>query len=340
LLDKRQFRTMKNFLDNWRESQYPSLELIFSAEALMAIETGGFSSYLLPCDCLYFLSDYARELKNLNTQGGKFRYYLKLAPPYTYDATIEARSFILFLQTWAQDLLQRPGLTEDERFICRTLTDDIPDPQAEARRSPAACPRIAYTRQLMTNYDNTIVSNQRNSRSATAAVLLGWWAPRGNLAGVLGPHPSVGIQLGGRSKLHEFDVTWTFRFGNPTPKAYTFVREDTAYTSRYYDGGYIGFEYTRYFVHERYLDVGLTGGLGYDYFDVANGLGNDPALAHLEPFNIGSLNLNYGLRIKYFFKNTSFIGLTVKYNTIYYQNTGGTNLDGNAFTVDLSYGIH
>jgi hypothetical protein len=340
LLDDRQFDAMKNFLGNWRNSQYPSQELIFGAEALLAIETGAFSSYLLPCDCLFFLSDYARELKNLDAQGGKFRYYLKLDPPYTYDATIEARSLILFLRTWAQNLLQRPGLNQDELFLCRTLAGEIPDPNTEALRYPASCPRIAYTRQLITGYNNSIITGERNGRSGTASVSLGWWAPTGNLARVLGSHPSVGFTLGGRNKAHEFDVTWAFRFLHPTPEKYTVLRKDTAYSSNYYDGGYIGFEYTRYIVHQRYLDVGLTGGLGYDYFDIADGFGNNPSIAWLEPFNIGSLDLNYGLRIKYFFKNTSFIGLTVKYNAIYYENQGGTSLDGNAFTMDLSYGTH
>jgi hypothetical protein len=148
LLEERQFTTMKNFLTNWKTSAYPSQELIFAAEALLAIETGAFSSYLLPCDCLFFLSEYARELENLDTQGSRFRYYLPLDPPYRYDATIEARSFILFLHSWAEKLLQRPGITEDELFICRTIWGDISNPRNEARRNPASCPRIAFTQQL------------------------------------------------------------------------------------------------------------------------------------------------------------------------------------------------
>ncbi|HEV2478229.1 MAG TPA: hypothetical protein VGS79_01140 [Puia sp.] len=148
LLREQQFASMKNFLGNWRNSRYPSQELIFATEALLAIETGTFSSYLLPCDCLSFLSGYARELNDLDTQGSRFRYYLFLDPPYRYDATIEARSFILFLHSWAENLLQRPGLDEDELFLCRTIWGDISNPKAEARRHPESCPRIAYTQQL------------------------------------------------------------------------------------------------------------------------------------------------------------------------------------------------
>src|SRR5579872_53653 len=110
LLKQQQYENMRNYLDNWRNAEYPSLELIFSAEALLAIQTGRFASYFLPCDCLVYLSDYARELQDMTTQGGKFRYFLQLEPPYRYDATEEARNTIGFIRTWAHDLLAGPGL--------------------------------------------------------------------------------------------------------------------------------------------------------------------------------------------------------------------------------------
>jgi hypothetical protein len=40
-----QYETMHNFLANWKNADYPSRELIFAAEALLAIETGKFSAY-------------------------------------------------------------------------------------------------------------------------------------------------------------------------------------------------------------------------------------------------------------------------------------------------------
>lgn len=339
LLKEQRYDTIRNFLANWRNSEYPSLELIFSAEALLAIETGKFSSYLLPCDCRLFLSDYARELKNLDTRGSKFRYYLRLTPPYTYDATIEARSLIGFLRSWARDLLSRPYLDKDELFLCHVLAGDIPDPATAIHADPASCPRIAQAGHVIDVYDNAVFSSTRNKRIGTAGILLGWWAPTGHLQQVLGSHPSIGLQLGIRNKRNEYDLTWSLRFGRPA-LAYTFVRNDTAYTSDYYDGGYIGFEYTRYFVHRKYFDIGVTTGLAYDYFSVVDGWRDDPDLAHLEPFNVGSADWNNGLRIKYYFKRRNYIGLTAKYHLIHYANDGGTNVDGDAYTLDLSFGSH
>lgn len=338
LLKEQHYDTIRNFLINWRNSDHPSLELIFAADALLAIETGGFSSYPLPCDCQLYLSDYARELRNIDTQGSKFRYYMTVYPPYSYDATIEARSLILFIRSWARDLLSKPYLDKDELFICHTLAGDIPNPKTALDADPAACPRITHIGAALNAYTTAVTYPQHWTRG-TAAVLLGWWAPTANLRQIIGAHPSVGLDLGLRSKWHEWDITWSLRFGRPI-QPYIFVRKDTAYTSNYYDGGYLGLGYTRYLIHRRFFDIGVTTGLGYDYFSVVDGWRNNPNIAHLEPFNVGSFDWNNGVRIQYFFSYKTFVGLTAKYHLIHYDNTGGTNVDGNAFTVDLSFGVY
>ena len=340
LLRQQRYDTIRNFLANWRNSDFPSLELIFSAEALLAIETGKFSSWMLPCDCLLFLSDYARELKNLDTQGSKFRYYLTLHPPYTYDATIEARNLILFIQSWARDQLSKPYLDNDEAFICHTLAGDISDPNTACENNPKACPRLAQIAHVINIYDNAVFTTRRNSFKGTAAVLLGGWFPNYHLGQIVGWHPTIGVQLGLRNAKNEYDITWDLRFGHPTPGTYTIARDSTTYNDRYYDGGYFGFEYTRYVIHRKYLDLGYTLGFGLDYFSIADQYASSPDDNYLDPFRLTSPNFNYGLRAKYFLKNRAFIGLAIKYNLIQYENTGGTNLYGNAFTVDLSFGSH
>ena len=339
LYNERRYETMQNFLTNWKNADYPSRELIFAAEVLLAIETGKFSTYWLPCDCLYYLSDYTRELRIAAQQDGKFRYYLKLTYPYSYDATANARSILLFIQSWARELLTRPGLDNDELYICRTLAGNISDPKTALRSDPDAAPRIAAQEKYLAVYNDAVFTRRRNGVRGTAAVTVGWWFPTGHLQEVLGSHPAVGIQFGMRNKLNEYDLDWNIRFGYPTPQTYIFIRKDTLYSTNYYDGGYVGFEYTRYLLHRKHLDLGLTSGIGYDYFDVADGWSNhsdNPG----QPINVGSFDFNNGIRIKYFFRRKAYIGLTAKYHLIHYDNSGGTNLDGNAFTLDFSFGSH
>ena len=340
LWKQQQYENLRNYLGNWRNAEYPSLELIFGAEILLAINTGTFAAYSLPCDGLVYLSDYARELQEVTTQGAKFKYYLQLKPPYRYDATEEARKTILIIQTWARDLLTRPGLKTDELFICRALAGEIPNPETALHADPGACPRLTRMQRNINSYNNALFTARRNAWSGTAAVLVGWWIPTGRLRQELGTHPSVGMQLGVRNKKNEYDFTWNVRFGYPTPRTYTFLRDDTLYSTNYYDGGYVGLEYTRYVVHTKHVDLGYTTGIAYDYFSIADGWSDHPSETHLQPINVGSFDWNYGLRVKYFLKRKSFIGLTVKYHLIHYDNTGGTNLDGDAYTVDLSFGSH
>ena len=301
------------------------------------METGKFSSFPLSCDCLDYLVDYAKELKEVTAQGPAFRYYLKLKSPYFYDATDNARNTILFLRSWACDLSKSHSLDSTGSFICRTMAGDIPDPKGLLASFPQSCPRIAQAEKNLEAYDDMVCMNCREAKAATAAVMLGGWFPTGHLK-MLGVHPSMGLQLGFHTKRNEYDITWNVRFLYPTPRPYTFVRQDTAYTSNYYDGGYIGFEYSRYFVHRKRIDLGYTLGIAYDYFSVADGWSDHHRVHNIEPLNVGSPDFNYGLRFKYFFHCKDYIGLTAKYHLIHYNNDGGTDLSGNAFTLDLLFG--
>lgn len=335
LLQQYNYEAMKNFFANWATSSIPDESLIFSGKALLAMETGKFSSLQLPCDCLYYLSDYAKALTDI--QEGHFKYHMVLSERYTYDGTEDARKTYLFLRRWARTTLNSARLDSSALFICRVLAGEINDPKTVLKNDPSSCPRISQLQNQLDVYNQKNFMARRDGRRGTASIMVGGWFPTGHLQ-VLGSHPSVAVQLGWRDKRNEYDITWGFRFLHPTPQEYTFVRNDTLYSSRYYDGGYVGFEYTRYFVHKKYIDLGYTGGIGWDYFSVADGITGEHH--DFGTLNVNSFNFNYGLRIKYFLPRGTFVGLTAKYNVLAYSNKGGTDLTGNAFTLDLSFGSH
>lgn len=337
LLEQRKYDSLQNFLFNWGYSAAPDRMLIFSGKVLLAMQTGVFPSMEFPCDGLLYLSEYAKALHDVQTKGAEFKYLMELGYRYSYDATEDVRPTLLFLQSWARGLLAQGGLDLSELFIARVLAGEITNPEASFHADRAVCPRIAQVEDQLRRYNQKTFATRRDSTRGTAAVMVGWWFPTGHLQ-VLGSHPSVGVQLGKRNKLNEYDVTWCFRFLHPTPQEYSFVRQDTLYTSRYYDGGYIGFEYTRYLVHKKYLDFGVISGIAYDYFSVSDGFSNEDH--GLLPLNVGSFDFNSGLRLKYFLRRRAYVGLTAKYHLINYANDGGTDLSGNAFTVDLSFGSH
>ncbi len=331
---------MRNYISHWSVSEYADPELIFCLSTLLDIETGSFSAWNLPPNYSYLSDQYAKELIRLS--GDNFRYYIKLKNRTFYDATPDARSLLLWAKGWASLLLSRSNLSPTQKFFCMVFSGHISNPQTVLAKSPGTFNDLYVLDARIDSERVNCQTTQRNETESvwTVAVLTGMWIPTGNLK-ALGNHPSIGISIGKRTKLNEYDVVWAFRFLHPTPQTYSFVRNDTLYNSNYYDGGYIGFDYTRYLVHARHWDVGVIGAIGYDYFSVASGFSNSGEGAHWGSLNQGSFDVNFGLHLKYLFgrRADNALGLVLKYHCINYENNGGTDLGGNAFTLDLSFGL-
>lgn len=338
LLQRQQYDTMNNYLVNWKNEDFSNRELIFSLQALLAIQTGKYASFQLPYDCLLYLSDYARELSTMERKGDAFRYYIRLDARYTYDATDDVRKTLLFIKSWAKQLQNTRTISKSELFICRTLSGEITDPELTYEINPALYPDIEHVQELLQDCNNRRFINERDDKKGIIALTTGGWFPTHHLQ-TLGAHPSIGILLGYRNKWNEYDVAINIRFLGPTPHSYNFVRQDTLYTSSNYDGGYVGFNYTRYLLHKKRTDLGITSGMGYDYFSVVNDF-DSQNYDYLNPTTIGSFNWNIGLHFKYFLKPRLYLGCIAKYNLVHYANTGGTNLTGNAFSVDFIIGSH
>jgi hypothetical protein len=168
------------------------------------------------------------------------------------------------------------------------------------------------------------------------ALIAGIWRPTGSLR-ILGTHPSLGVQIGGRGKSNEFDFTMQFRFVN-APGKYYISRKDSLYAFSHFFGGYIGIDYSHYFLRSGNFEFGTTGGVGFDGFDFIDPEENDHSSDYLKPFSINSLNLNAGARLNYFFNPRFFIALVAKYNYISYNNKNGSSLSGHPFSIDFIIG--
>ncbi|MDR3711453.1 MAG: hypothetical protein P4L51_01455 [Puia sp.] len=340
LLKDGQTRQVRNFLENWKRSETPSDELIFSIGALLDMENGTWSMLNLPCDAFYFLDDYARELKEATDGTSGFRYSIVVSATYSYDATPEARQLLVFIRSWALRLLASRQLDAEETFLCHVFAGDILRPRHTLRHDKDSYPGFVDFRRRLDRYDDDYFAyrHPRHDKELTTGIMAGIWLPTGHLQ-TLGAHPSLSLLIGGRNKKNEYDLVWSFRFLYPTPHPYMVLRNDTLHTSSYYDGGYIGFDYTRYLVRRTHFEWGIISAIGYDYFSVASGWGSDSSPVPL-PLNVGSFDFSNGIRCKYFFHRRSFFGLAAKYHLINYCNTGGTDLAGHAFTIDLVYGAH
>jgi hypothetical protein len=334
--EQKKWNELNNYMQNWKNSEAPSDELIFCISTLSAIEQHKIWFLTLPCNFLYLLNDYAREIKNIKTQQNKFKYYIHLGGNMYYDASPECTKLLDFTCAWANCVLSGDKLNASETFLCLVFSGQIENPEDAFHKLRKTMPELDAFQQQLDTYELNRLKYLRNRGAGTFSLMIGTWMPTGNLR-TLGTHASASYLLGYRKMKNEYDLVATARLGTTTAQNYSILRSDTVYSRNYYGGGYIGAEYTRYFVHTEKFDFGPTIGFGYDEFDIATD--TDATQTSLSPTQIFTLNLNTGLRFKYFFHKAWFVGLVLKYNSLNYENKGGTDLRGNACSIDISYGI-
>ncbi len=165
-------------------------------------------------------------------------------------------------------------------------------------------------------------------------IMAGIWIPNGNLD-VVGPHPFLGFRFGVRYPKLTVDLALGFKFIT-SPNTYQVSKAGTVWDTDHFFGGYAGIDaaYKLFSAGKNRFD--MIGGIAWDGFDAlsVDKDGSDDKITK----SINSLNLNIGLGYKFNFKNNRYLGIDCKYNFVNYKNSGGTNLDGNAFTINLIFG--
>lgn len=322
LYREKSFDSLEYAVDMWERS-CGSMSEVRITRILLNMETGKFTvSQDVDGAAIEMLDDYAKHFPSPD--------YMLNYPPKRESQV----SFYKFSSVWAKLLLENKKPDENAKFICRVLTGEIKDPGKEIRKNPLIYPEYAV--MLEKNFEA-----KRKLARMNLALSTGVWLPTGNLS-TLGVHPSFGFHFGVRNAHHELDLTIQIRYLN-SANTYAVKREGRLDSTDYYFGGYIGADYTYYLVSKKRYDIGLLGGMGWDGFDFAP-----------EPYDyyyydypyytshvtIGSFNANAGLRFNYYFTHSFYVGLQGRYNVIQYSTNGGTNLSGDAVSIDLIFGIN
>lgn len=246
----------------------------------------------------------------------------------------EQNKFYHFASSWAELLLENKSIDNNEQFICKVLAGKIVHPENEIRKNTETYPEYAW---LLKKND----AATRNSPRINLTFTSGVWIPTGNLS-LLGAKPSVGFQVGGRTSRHQIDFTTQVRFVN-SQEFYTVERNHELIDRKNYFGWYIGLDYNYYMITMRNIDFGIVAGMGYDGFDITGSsyyYDYYYAYDYLSPHSIGSFNANAGLRFNYYLNPGFYIGLQGRYNWINYANPGGTNMNGDGYSIDLIIGFN
>ena len=333
LYEEHAFDSLQHYLDT-RQYRSRYTVHIFAIRVLLKIERKEFSADHFSDTAFYMmLEDYAAIINLVNSGSGDMLLYPpfgNMGDPAELNATTqETIQLFVLSRDWALDLLKRVSLDSTETFLCRVFAGKIRHPLALLQSNKQTCSDLHSLIRKSIRVD-------RNRLMLNASFVSGLWAPNGNLR-ALGAHPYLGLELGLRYRRNELDGIAAFRFVF-APHDYSIKVNNIVYRNNYYTGQYSGLEYTYYFRSTSRWETGIIAGVGEDETDMSYGDRTQPS--SLSTASIYSTNCNLGLRMNYYYKFRHYLQLAVKYNFLHYQNQGGTNLSGNALTIDLSIGVH
>jgi hypothetical protein len=183
---------------------------------------------------------------------------------------------------------------------------------------------------------NQICREVYNLPALHFSISSGIWIPTGH-AILFGVHPIIGFQMGIKKNKSDYNLTLDIKPNN-SKNSFTVISAGRTFETNYFRGAYIGFNITREIYNSKKSSICLLGGVGLDQVDVIEENQNDTISENDKGLTLSSVNYNFGLRFQYRLKTASYIGLETKYNIINFDNKGGTNISGNAFTIHLIYG--
>ncbi len=260
-----------------------------------------------------FFDGYFSELLSQQYLYGRNRLYLRYADLYD------------LIKTWATGLLNRGNLSPDHQFILDVYAGHIKN--INALKKPP--------------YSNTALANQYTEAGQTTGGIretifsfyTGLWMPDGHLA-LLGNHPKVGVRYGVMSK----KTIWELNIGG------AFLKSQTPYLAKYagtiketdhFENVFLGLNFGyKLYQHQR-QSIFINAGVAYEglmTFKYNEDDDNDDNMLH-------TFNFNMGATYMYQFINHTYLALEAKYNIVRFKNTGGTDLSGNYFGINLIYGF-
>lgn len=234
--------------------------------------------------------------------------------------------FSKFQYNLLDSLANNHPLPETDRLIMKALANDK-EPLIEKLKNKAF-PNTPIQMQ----YDSTQEA-LRNANQLHMALSSGIWIPQSK-ASLLGNHPYIGFKVGGKSKRILYDMVLAIRFLK-SANDYNVISEGMLTSTNEFTGGYIGIDMGYAIVNNTDSEVDFIGGIAYDGFTAISANTNNDQQA----VSVNSLNLNLGLAYRFYYTENAYLGLEAKYSFLNYKNKGGTDFDGNTFSIGINWGF-
>jgi len=315
--------TLNAIIDYWEKHCGISEEII-RCKILLAIDNHNFNERIYNSNILNYLISYKNNSSILDSNYGKI--YVRFNWNYYNNQPDTLDKFTVYL---AKVLLKRNDLKPIESFFLRIYSNDFENTFAMLQTEE-------FNGTIIQGLYNKEIEMYKKKVIGHGDLLLGAWIPQDNLETV-GSHPFFGFRYGIQYKKLIADVTIGFKFGK-SPKVYQVYENDSIWDTDHFFGGYLGLDMGLEMVKIKNSSFDLIGGIAFDGFDALKA--DDPNSNDDITKSLNSLNLNVGLGYKYNINPWNYLGVDIKYNILDYKNPRGTDLSGNALTINLIYGFY
>lgn len=307
-------------LDYWNK-QCMNTEEITRCRILFAIDSGTFNERMYSQNIIRQLLTYRNDpaLKYYYDD----HYFFPEWGDYSFQDELEEFTIEL-----AKNLLKRDNLQPIEIFFLKFYSKEFEN---------------IFEMLQSEEFDGTLIQKiyyaevQRYIRQVIfhGDFLLGVWIPQNNLQ-TIGTHPSLGFRGGIQYKRLTADASMIFRVGK-APEIYQVYEMDSLWNTDHHLGAYLGMDAEFKMFRSKRSSFNLIGGVAVDLIDVLDI--KETQSCEETTKSLSSLNLNLGLGYKYYLNQFSYLGLDFKYNFIDFKNPMGTDLSGNAVSINLLYGF-
>lgn len=317
---KQQADTLLALMYHW-ESNCGMQEPMMRFLVLHMIQSNTFYDDWYPENIMLLLEDY----KITRTKSGYQNYYLDYNEWEYYSVSPGFNEYTVQLAT---DLKLFEDLSLQEQFFLEYYSDNFD-----------------RANEMLTNesLDNTpldsLYKQHRIARLTQPRQFFyfsaGLWRPANNLNEVLGSRPEVGIGFEFQKKRIIFNTYFNIAFGN-APHDYYVVANNQLYTTRTFLGMAIGADLGFPIVHGMSSSLFVMPGLAYRFFETLN---IDTENTDLPTRTIGSFSPNICLYFQHRYSDLRHFGVQARYNLVNFRNKGGSDLQGNLFTLSVIFGF-
>ena len=295
-------------------------DAFYEVRALLAIDSGNFSDDW--CDTVII-----NDILNSSPREWSSN-YRRITRWFPIRSDIFEPDFFDFLQSLAFNLSLAADSNSVAFLLCKYYSGSRDEAlkQLRDKQYPGTCIQDMYNAKA-----DSITYRMENSKGHMS-LGMGLWSPRGHNE-ALGNKGELNAAIGYRGKNMGFDIIGALRFGG-VRNDYIIEHNDTLISTDSYLGFLIGLQITREIVNLNSLQFEGFVGAGYDGFDaLGSEYTNDSEV-------ISSVNFNLGVTSRLFIdrKSTVYVGLQFRYDFIDYDNMHGTNLRGNALTINFVFG--